>query len=253
MVGPRIPPLLPCALLLLAGAACGPSLNQTTITCPAARTLLDGVCVNEAVADYVACVRAQGAQLGSAKSVQVSAEAGTLAVKAGGAAELKENLEKKYAVSDAATLEIIRACSGVGKGPAQPAPAVAPAAAAAAAWATCASEGGVCDVPGAHVVRYGVEGRHAYKTTTGRIGCDNPTFGDPAEGLVKSCATGPVPPQGWTRCADENGTCAFAGAAAVAYGAGASFVYKTVAGSVACNNQTFGDPAAGLVKACYYR
>jgi hypothetical protein len=72
--------------------------------------LLDGVCVNESVADYVACVRAQGAQLGASKSQEISATAGTLGIKAGGAAEVKESLERKYTASDAATLEIVRAC-----------------------------------------------------------------------------------------------------------------------------------------------
>lgn len=94
--------------------ACGGAtqgLNQTSITCPAGRTLLDGVCVSESVADYVACVRAQGAQLGGDKSQKISADVGTLGAHASGAAEVRESLEKKYAVSDAATLEVIKSCS----------------------------------------------------------------------------------------------------------------------------------------------
>ena len=250
MLSSRIRAHLAPSLALVAGLGCGPALNQTSITCPSARTLLDGVCVNEAIADYVACVRAQGAQLGGAKSLQVSAEAGTLAFKAGGATELKENLEKKYAVSDAATLEIIRTCGNVGKGVAHPAPAAAPA---VLGWVMCAPESGTCDVSGTHVVRYGADGRYVYKATAGRIACDNATFGDPASGVVKSCAAAPVPPEGWTKCADENGTCSPAGAATVAYGASGSFVYKAVAGAVACNNGVFGDPVPGALKACYYR
>lgn len=107
------------AAVASAAAACGGSaLNQTSITCPAGRTLLDGVCVNEGVADYVACVRAQGATLGGERSEKISADAGYLGVRAAGAAEVSENLERKYAVSDAATLEIVRACSarsGIGQ------------------------------------------------------------------------------------------------------------------------------------------
>ncbi len=99
-------------LALVALVSCGAGLNQTSITCTPGRTLLDGVCVNNSVADYVACVRAQGAVLGGSKSQEISATAGTLGLNAGGAAELKENLEKRYSVSDAATLEIIRACGG---------------------------------------------------------------------------------------------------------------------------------------------
>jgi len=79
--------------------------------CGAGRTVLDGVCVSQSVADYVSCVRAQGAQLGGSKSEKLSAEVGYLGVEAGGAAEVSEKLEKKYIVSDTATLEIIRACN----------------------------------------------------------------------------------------------------------------------------------------------
>jgi hypothetical protein len=103
--------LIVTALVSLGCGAGGPALNQTSITCPAGRTLLDGVCVAEGVADYVACVRAQGAQLGGTKHQQLSAEVGTVGIRAGGAAEVSESLEKKYATSDAAMMEIVRRCS----------------------------------------------------------------------------------------------------------------------------------------------
>jgi hypothetical protein len=93
------------------GGGGGGQLNQTSITCPPGRTLLDGVCVAEAVADYVACVRAQGAQLGAAKNQQLSAEAGYLGVKAGGASELSESLQRKYSTSDQAMMAIVDACN----------------------------------------------------------------------------------------------------------------------------------------------
>lgn len=99
------------AFVSLGCGATGPALNQTSVTCPAGRTLLDGVCVAEGVADYVACVRAQGAQLGGSKHQQLSAEVGTVGIRAGGAAEVSESLEKKYAASDAAMMEIVRRCS----------------------------------------------------------------------------------------------------------------------------------------------
>lgn len=90
---------------------CGGSLNPTPVTCPLGRTLLDGVCVKESVADYVACVRSQGAQIGGQKSQSLSAEVGYAGVRAGGAAEVKEDLERKYAASDVAILKIIDACN----------------------------------------------------------------------------------------------------------------------------------------------
>ena len=95
---------------LVSAAACGPSATQAG-ACGAGRTILDGVCVNERVADYVSCVRAQGAQLGQDRSQKLSAEAGFAGTRAAGASEVKDTLERKYAVSDANTLEIIRACN----------------------------------------------------------------------------------------------------------------------------------------------
>ncbi|HVY48087.1 MAG TPA: hypothetical protein VHB21_19500 [Minicystis sp.] len=80
--------------------------------------MLDGVCVKEAIADYVACVRAQGAQLGEDKGKHLSVEAGQFGVKASAVADLKDTLQRKYAVSDANTLEIIKTCGAVAGAPA---------------------------------------------------------------------------------------------------------------------------------------
>ncbi|GAA2355540.1 hypothetical protein Cme02nite_48210 [Catellatospora methionotrophica] len=57
---------------------------------------------------------------------------------------------------------------------------------------------------------------------------------------------------GWTYCAvAENGTCAVSGTAVVRYGAGSSYLYKTVTGSIGCNQTAFGgDPIFGTVKHC---
>ncbi len=102
------------ALLFTMTLGCGASsqsLSRTAGSCPAGRTLLDGVCVAEPVADYVACVRAQGAQLGGSRKEQISADAGALGIRVGAAAEVSESLEKKYVASDAAMLEIVRRCS----------------------------------------------------------------------------------------------------------------------------------------------
>ena len=105
-------PFASCVVSLSLLSACGAPLNETSVTCPAGRTFLDGVCVSEPVADYVACVRAQGAQLGADRSEKLSADASYLGAKVGGAAELNETLQKKYAASDQAMLKIIEACSG---------------------------------------------------------------------------------------------------------------------------------------------
>jgi len=59
-------------------------------------------------------------------------------------------------------------------------------------------------------------------------------------------------PLGHTLCASENGTCTVTGTRDVAFGASGKFYFRTVTGSVACNAATFGDPIAGVAKACYY-
>ena len=110
---------LPPSRSLRAGGA-NAGLNQTSITCSQGRTLLDGVCVSEQVADYVSCVRAQGgAQLGAERGQKLSADVGSMGVRAGGAAELNETLQKKYSASDQTMLAIVQAC-GAAAGHLQP-------------------------------------------------------------------------------------------------------------------------------------
>jgi hypothetical protein len=67
-------------------------------------------------------------------------------------------------------------------------------------------------------------------------------------------------PQGFTSCAVENGTCTFTGTRRVAYGANCYYNYRYTTslntcpgGSYCCDNNTFGDPLVGTVKACYYQ
>jgi YVTN family beta-propeller protein len=64
-----------------------------------------------------------------------------------------------------------------------------------------------------------------------------------------------VPPPSGTNCAAEGGTCTIpvGRTATVYFGANGSFLKKTgVSASLACNTATFGDPAVGLVKSCFY-
>lgn len=98
-------------VLVLGGLAvsCGPA-PHTPAPCPVGRTWLDGVCVSEAVADYVACVRAQGAQLDARAGKQLSAEVGYLGVKASAASEVSESLQRRYSASDTAMMAIIDRC-----------------------------------------------------------------------------------------------------------------------------------------------
>ena len=55
----------------------------------------------------------------------------------------------------------------------------------------------------------------------------------------------------WTRCAGEGGTCSFAGARTVRYGANGTYVTRTVTGSIVCSNAAFGgDPLPNVPKQC---
>jgi hypothetical protein len=58
-------------------------------------------------------------------------------------------------------------------------------------------------------------------------------------------------PPGYTFCAGEDYTCSFTGTKTVAYGAGSTFVYRTITNGTQCGNNVFGDPAPGIRKACY--
>ncbi len=65
----------------------------------------------------------------------------------------------------------------------------------------------------------------------------------------KSC---PAPPEQWTFCSDENGTCSFSGTQRVRFGKNGKYNYGIYSGSVACNNASFGDPNVGTPKSCEY-
>lgn len=55
-------------------------------------------------------------------------------------------------------------------------------------WTECATEGGVCVVPGTREVRYGANGVYKTKVATGSVECSNAVFGDPLKKKVKSCS-----------------------------------------------------------------
>ena len=132
-------------------------------------------------------------------------------------------------------------------------PTPTPTSGVSAGWTSCAQEGGTCTFSGTMVVRFGANNQYKYETATSSISCDNTNFGgDPIYGVHKSCDYASVPPTSWTRCAGEYQTCTVPGTATVAYGAGSNYVYHTVTNSTSCDNATFGDPAVGSPKSCYY-
>ncbi len=128
-------------------------------------------------------------------------------------------------------------------------------------WNYCASENQFCSFAGTSQARYGVFGVYAYGTYTNGVWCNNATFGDPFPFFVKHCDYCAPPltacnsgPSGYTKCADEGGTCSFSGSANVAYGCNSSFYYKDATTSIGCNSAAFGgDPLEGVLKACFYK
>lgn len=119
-------------------------------------------------------------------------------------------------------------------------------------WTQCAREHGTCGVPGQRTVRYGANGKYFFRAVTNQVACNNASFGDPIPGTLKTCAfdASASAVQTWSYCAQENGSCAVVGTRQVRYGADGRHVYKTISGSVRCDNATFGDPYVGKIKTC---
>ncbi len=122
-----------------------------------------------------------------------------------------------------------------------------------AGYTLCATENGTCTVSGTQSVAFGANGIYSYQNVTGNVGCNPTALADGDYGFVKSCYVGPVTngPSGSAFCAPENGLCSFAGTRTVAYGAGSTFVTKSLSGGAACSNATFADPLPGVVKSCF--
>jgi hypothetical protein len=120
----------------------------------------------------------------------------------------------------------------------------------------CADEGGVCRTADTRYVAYGVPGNFTFANIGGNFICNNATFGtDPAPGAIKACYVSFYSPHlnGSALPVQEGGTNVF-GRGNVAYGANGSFNFielPSSGGFFDCTNATFGDPAPGVVKACY--
>jgi hypothetical protein len=98
-------------------AALGLACGDSAIECRTGRTQVDGVCVNERVADYVACVRAQGAHLDEERRKKLDVEASYAGARASVVSDARDSLAKKYSASDDAVMEIVRQCSTmIGRG-----------------------------------------------------------------------------------------------------------------------------------------
>ncbi|WP_280151200.1 PQQ-dependent sugar dehydrogenase [Piscinibacter sp. XHJ-5] len=122
--------------------------------------------------------------------------------------------------------------------------------AARAAWVLLANEKQSFTVSGTQTVRYGASSSWVQKSVTSSGQCTNAFFGrDPLQGTVKRCEL--LVPDTWTKISDEGQGFTVSGTQTVRYGASASWVQRSVAGSGQCTNAFFGrDPLAGVVKRC---
>jgi hypothetical protein len=146
-----------------------------------------------------------------------------------------------------------------------------PAAAQNENWSVCATEGQTCRLNSNDtLVRFGANGRYAFRVAGGQLGCSVGSFGyDPAPGVRKQCEVeGNWRQQdsyrdwqnkrwrgeaGWTWCANEGGQCRVPGPALVRYGANGRYAERSVNQSIPCHNGAFGDPIEGMPKQCAYR
>lgn len=74
--------------------------------------------------------------------------------------------------------------------------------------------------------------------------------GTPSLGNTPQLQPGDAP---WKDCATENQTCSFPGTRPVRYGAGDTYVERSLTGPVACSNAVFGDPLPGVAKSCGFK
>lgn len=134
-------------------------------------------------------------------------------------------------------------------------------------WRPCAPEGGTCRLSGEALVRFGTDGRYAFRTVRDQQPCTTSAFGhDPAPGQRKQCDVstnwrthsgyqGWRDPSsaatGWRFCAVEGGECVLASPGRVRFGADTRYVARDLpAGRVACATAGFGDPAPNVAKVC---
>jgi len=123
-----------------------------------------------------------------------------------------------------------------------------------AGYTYAGTEGARINISGIADVAYGDRGKFNRKTgVTGGIDCTNDVFGNPDNGVQKSCYTlADIGPSGYAYAGTEGSHLHFTGIVDVAYGAEGKFKIKTgLTSGIACDNSVFGDPDKGVHKSCY--
>ena len=117
-------------------------------------------------------------------------------------------------------------------------------------FSNCANENNYCAFSGLKIVRYGKNSTWRYGIFDNGISCSNSVFGDPLPGVYKECQI-EGQAAAWLNCAKENQFCNFPDTRTVRYGAGSTWVYRTLTDGTSCSNSVFGDPLPGVGKECY--
>ncbi len=119
-------------------------------------------------------------------------------------------------------------------------------------WTKVADENGGFTLSSTRLVRYGAGSSWIERSLSGTVSCSNATFGDPIAGVAKECdlLDQPAASGSWTKVADENGSFTLSSTRLVRYGAGSSWIERSLSGTVSCSNATFGDPISGTQKEC---
>lgn len=131
------------------------------------------------------------------------------------------------------------------------------------AWTQVAAQGQTFTLPSATLVRYGANEDMVEKTVSGEVRCTSAFFGsNPAPAASKGCSVltpkiaGAIPgpatgPTTDSTVAVEGGTFSMPSPTVVSYGAGSSWIERTVSGPATCSNAFFGaDPLRFVVKSC---
>lgn len=136
-------------------------------------------------------------------------------------------------------------------------------------WAYCADEGSSCTPSMPTLIRYGVPGNYHYRHVTGTIRCDARSFGDPIQGVKKTCEINTIPvdrtvarqpdadeippldDRYWVDCARETQFCRFRGEGHVRFGANGLYRVMSARDGVPCDAPSFGgDPTPKIRKGC---
>jgi hypothetical protein len=125
-------------------------------------------------------------------------------------------------------------------------------------WTLIANEYQSFQVTGTQTVRYGAGSTWIQRSVTDSGQCTNAFFGsDPVPNVLKRCevlvSAPPPPPPGevWTFIANEYQSFQVTGTQTVRYGAGSTWIQRSVTGSGQCTNAFFGsDPVPNVVKRC---